>query len=384
MKRIGMFWMCPHRLRLDGEGIGRYCVRLAEGLLLKREDVKVSVVTNPGNAEDIAGIFSVVQTTFPERMEVIAADDLLRVNRNIDVDIWIVPYVGLNEAQYLFKPYVICVHDLFYIHFPELRNSPQVAYIDASVKQLAARAAAAVFNSDYIRRCEGISYLGFPADRTRVIPLAPPVEEYGAFGLRDESDFRRQYGLHNEYIAFPSVIRDTKNHDRLVKAFHNFKQTEEGKRSQVCLVLTDRLSHHINRPEIRAMEARCHECGIYFIDRLPSADMPSLYRYSVGAIVPTLFEGSCPFPILESLIMERPVAFSRIEVAKELIPNWEEFITFNPYSVEDIQRGIYQLCHADPGVASRQKAAIGDVLSRTWQDVAADYYSLLAQISGKS
>ena len=381
MKRVGMFWICPHRLRLDGEGIGRYCVRLVQGLLYKREDVKVSIVTNPGNLDDLVRVFSIARAAFSDRLEIVGADNLSWVNGHVVVDMWIVPYIGLIDAQYLEKPYVVCVHDLYWIHFPELRKQPQVAFLDTTAKQLVAAAAAAVFNSDYIRRCDGIDYLGLAPAKTCVIPPAPPAEEYHVFGLRDEGDFRRTYGLPDEYIVYPSVIRPTKNHYRLVKAFFSFKQTEEGRRSPLSLVMTDRPGRPDSHGEIAAMEAQCREAGIYFLDRIPSADVPSLYRYSRGAIVPTLFEGNCPFPIFEALLMERPVAFSRIEVAKERIANLAEFITFDPYSLEDIQHAIRELCLADEGLAARQKAAIGDALNRTWLDVAADYYTLMARLT---
>jgi glycosyltransferase involved in cell wall biosynthesis len=381
MKRVGMFWICPHRLRLDGEGIGRYCVRLVHGLLHEQEDAEVSVVTNPGNFDDIVRLFSVVRTAFPDRLEIVGDDQLSSVNRRIVVDMWIVPYIGLIDARHLEKPYVVCVHDLYWVHFPELRNQPQVAFLDAAAKHLVSKAAAVVFNSEYIRRCDGIDYLGLAPAKTCVILPAPPVEEYLSFGLRDEGEFRHQYGLPDDYIVYPSVIRPTKNHYRLVKAFFNFKQSEEGRRSPLSLVMTDRQKGPDGSGEIAAMEARCREVGIYFLDRLPSADMPSLYRYSRGAIVPTLFEGNCPFPILEALIMERPVAFSRIEVARERIAACDEFITFDPYCLEEVERAIRELCRADAGTAACQKAAAGDVLSRTWLDVAADYYTLSERLT---
>ncbi len=381
MKHIGMFWMHSGKLRLDAEGIGRYCVRLAEGLLRRQGDARVSIVTNSINYFDVTRTFSAVQAVFPERLAIISNDNLNWVNRNVNVDMWIVPYVGLEQALHLAKPYVVCIHDLVYVHFPEALPRTQIALLDALVRKLADKAAVAVFNSNYIRDCDGICYLGLPAAKTRVIRPAPPVEEYKAFGLRDENKFRQEYHLQTDYIVYPSAIRSYKNHDNLIKAFFHFKQTGEGKKSQICLVLTDRLKRPSLQGAIRKLETQCNRVGIYFIDRLPSQDMPSLYKYSIGTVVPTQFEGACSFPILESLMMERPVAFSRLEVVKELIPNWENFITFDPDSVEDIQRGIYDLYHADPCLSFQQKTAIGKVLSRTWQDVAADYYELLAQLT---
>lgn len=383
MLHIGFFWMYRYRLQLEGEGIGRFCVRLAEGLLRQAGDVKITVLTNPDNGDDLARLFSTIRNDFPERLQVLAANNLQWVNDNIDVNIWIVPYVGLLWAQYLAKPYVVCIHDLYYIHFPKEQDS-DVAILDNSVKQLTARAAGAVFNSNYMRLIDGVSYLRLPEVKTHTIPLGPPIEEYAAFGLRDEESFRNEYVLHNDYIVFPSAIRHYKNHYRLIAAYINFRQTEEGKNSNISLVLTDNLERYDRPKAIRELALRCDaetRRNVYFVGRMPAQDVPSLYRYSIGTIVPTLFEGSCPFPILESLMMERPVAFSRLEVVREVISDWDEFITFDPYSEGDIQKAIAQLCCADQSLIIRQRAAARAALARSWKDVAIDYYALLMQLA---
>lgn len=101
---------------------------------------------------------------------------------------------------------------------------------------------------------------------------------------------------------------------------------------------------------------------------------------TAGTVVPTLFEGRCPFPILESLIMGTPVAFSRIAVAMEVIGDPGPFITFDPYDVADMQRAIGELWESGQNTAIKQKKALSGFLLRSWRDVAREYYNVFDRI----
>jgi glycosyltransferase involved in cell wall biosynthesis len=309
------------------------------------------------------------------------------LNRNIPVDIWFVPYVGLKLALELKRPFVLCVHDLVYLHFKDLYYSKQPDFfqnLNPIVSAMAIKAAVVVFNSNYIRDNEGLRFLGLPLSKTQVIRLAAPFEEYRSVGICDETVFRQKHNLQGPYLVFPSVMRLHKNHDRLIEAFLNFKRTPEGVASNLSLVLTD---HYVNRPfekEITALLNRCTTQNeldsLVFLGRVQSSEIPSLYKHAVGTIVPTLFEGSCPFPILESLTVGTPVAISRIKVAMEVIQDMNVFITFDPYSIIEIEAAIQGLWRRHKGLAAIQRAAISGAMQRSWSDVAREYEALFNTI----
>ena len=384
---IGLYWLSGIYLNLDGEGIGRYTLRLAEGLL-RREDVNIIVVTDYCNMSRFESVFASVKARYPNRLVLVAAVHMEWVNAKLPVDVWVVPYIGLSQAIGLTKPYILCVHDLFYIHFPEEPRTQRICFLDQSVRALSGKAAAAIFNSEYIRDNEGLRYLNLPKERTHVIRLAPPTEEYDTFGLMPEEEFRAHYGLQGSYITFPSAIRPYKNHRRLIEAFLAFRQTEAGRYLRVSLLLTDNINRHEFRDEIRALadaypdetvkqSVRCVR------NRLPSNHLPSLYHYALGTIIPTLFEGSCPFPVFESLYEDTPVACSNIEVAQEVINDMSAVLAFDPYSVPDMTRAISQLCTVDSTLLMRQKQAVAGPLSRSWRDIADEYYTLCHNLTSK-
>ncbi len=375
---------------MDGEGIGRFIARLSEGLLALDKGYMLHVATTEANFKETNAVFHALLERFKGRIQIHHSDSMDMINRNVPADVWIVPYIGMALAQYLQKPIIVCLHDLVYLHFPELYagNQAHYQYVHAIAQKITARAAAVVFDSEFTRRHEGHKFLSLPEHQTTVIRFAAPREEYSAFGVVSEDTIRSKYKLYGPYIVFPSVIRLHKNHERLVDAFHRFRLTEIGAASGLKLIFTDDL---VNRPRQQEITAALNAIGdpgirssIQFLGRIPSGELPSLYKYASGTIVPTLFEGSCPFPILESLLMDTPVAYGRLEVVEEVIADPSSFATFNPLDQLEMADAIARLWLHGKSVVPEQKAALGGILHRNWIDVARDYSAIVDNIAAST
>ncbi|SFE15258.1 Glycosyltransferase involved in cell wall bisynthesis [Paenibacillus algorifonticola] len=384
IKSIGMFLCFSTQIAMDGEGIGRFLVRLSEGLLaLEEQSYTLHVATTGANFAETTTVFSPLRETYGDRLKVHRTDSVDTVNRDVPADVWIVPYVGMALAQYLHKPFIVCLHDLVYMHLPELYNVyfQHYQYIHSIAQKVTENAAAVVFASEFTRNHEGLEFLKLPVYKTAVVRFAAPHEEYAAFSSRSEEEFRTVYKLFAPYITFPSVIRLHKNHERLIKAFAIFKQTELGKTSGLKLVFTDELS---NRPRQQEILAALNEIAdpairdsIIFLGRMASTDLSSLYKYATGTIVPTLFEGSCPFPILESLLMNTPVSFGRLEIVHEVISDMSSFATFDPRNIQQMADAIARVWLEGKEVVPDQKAALSGTMTRRWLDVAKDYAKVI-------
>lgn len=380
IRQIGLFLGFGNAEKLDGEGIGRFSVRLAEGMLSENKDMIIHVATTEDNAQEINHLFNKQSALYPHRFFIHTSNSVDWINQNIAVEAWIVPFVGLELALYLQKPTIVCLHDLVHLHFRDMYYSfqPHHCYrIDSIIYKFAKRASAFVFHSNFTRDHEGLLFLKLPLEKTYVIRLASPAEEYSLFEVRDEEQFRNNYKLQGNYIVFPSAIRLHKNHVRLIEAFFKFRQTPEGRSSELQLVLTDHYSHSPIKSEIETVLNNCNEESlrntVVFLGKIPSSDVPSLYKYATGTIVPTLFEGSSPFPVFESLLMDTPVALGRIEVAKEVIQDMDAFITFDPYSVDEMVTSIHELWKHHQTLVVKQKHAISAALQRKWLNVAEEY-----------
>ena len=380
--KIGIYMGYLFPVPLEGEGIGRYVFRLAEGLLLARADTAVHILATTPNVAEVEKLFARLKECFSGRVVFHSADDPEWINKNVAVDVWIVPWIGLAYAQHLAKPLVVCLHDLAYIHVPELTATGKK--IDGAARVLTHKAAAVVCNCAYIRTWDALFYLRIPPEKVHMIRPAAPIEEYAGTVLREEEEFRRLYGLDKRYLVFPSVVRPHKNHIRLIEAFFRFAH-RRADQSGPYLVFTDHVARFCRNGTLQEISGRYRRDivnNVKCLGRLPTRDIPALYKYAAGTIVPTLFEGNFPFPILESLTMETPVAFSRIPMAMEVIDDPRDFLTFDPYDVPDIERAIDELCESEAGAAAKQRAALGGFMERTWQDVAGEYYAVIDRVLG--
>ncbi|MFE5320249.1 DUF4214 domain-containing protein [Paenibacillus sp. NPDC056579] len=382
--RVGFYLGYPMRISLDGEGIGRFIARLLEGLLLHSEDVVIDVVCFEMNYSHLVETLGKFAAQFPNRLFIHAFQDIEWVNNHVHVDAWIIPYVGLESALQLQKPIILCLHDMVHLHFKEMyydKNPQWCMEIERVASAMAGKAEAVLFQSEFTRNNEGLRFLQIPSHKTHVVRFAPPIEEYHAIGTYDESLFRQKYNLYDEYIVFPSVIRLHKNHERLIEAFLYFKASNRENRTR--LFLTDDYVHRPNSAEIAAILRRYPDLQgsiIFSQNRMPIYDVPSLYKYAKGTIVPTLFEGAIPFPILESLLMGTQVSVSKIGVTQEVVPDMEPFIPFDPYNVYEMSIAIYRLIYSHSSLAAIQASALSSSLQRTWSDVARDYYKVIKSI----
>lgn len=391
VQHIGIFLAYPHPLAMDGEGIGRFLYRLTRGMLTNFPHIHIHIAATGYNFADAEHTFSPLRNMFPGRVHIHHHNNVEHFNTHVPAEVWIVPILTLDLAMFLRKPYILCLHDLVHHQFKELYFStyPEFCHrVDRNGYYILHKAAAVVSNSNYVRTHHAIGIAGLPVHKTHVIRLAPPSDEYQSFSFLNEAHFRMKYQLPYEYMVFPTVLRLHKNFERLIAAYIKFRQSIDGYHSRLRLVFTDQLSNNPKQAEVMHMLHQIHDPeilnGLMFIGRIPTSDLPSLYKYAVGTIVPTLFEGSCPFPILESLTVGTPVAAANIEVTNELISDMSAFLAFNPYSVDEIVASMRALWVFRYTLLPRQQEVIQGALQRSWSDVANEYYALLQHVATNS
>lgn len=367
-----------------GEGIGRFVLRLVEGIMQKQDNVVITIAAEALNFPVIHQSFQYLLRSYPGRLRLVKFERIEWLNEKVAVDVWIVPYVGMEPAAFLKRPFILCLHDLVYMHFHEIYENNKAFYdrFHQIVQNVAKNAKKTVFHSEFTKNHEGIKFLQLPPNKTAVIRLAAPKKEYAAVNPLQEKKFRQRYQLYGPYITYPTVFRWHKNIDRLIEAFMQFSR--KNKEASMQLVFTD---HYVNSPVsgkikhlLEAEQEENIKKRIRFLGRLPWSEVALLYKYAIGTVIPTLFEGSCPFQMLESLTMDTPVAVSDLEVVREIVADLDALNTFNPYKTEEIEAAIFRLWK-DQGLAiAKQKEAIRPALERTWLDVSGDYLAIAKEI----
>ncbi len=85
--------------------------------------------------------------------------------------------------------------------------------------------------------------------------------------------------------------------------------------------------------------------GVRFVGYVPDEDLPKLYSGATAFVFPSLFEGF-GLPVLEAFACDCPVLTSNLSSLPEVAG--DAAILVDPYSVEDIKRGLQKV--VDPKI----------------------------------
>ena len=151
------------------------------------------------------------------------------------------------------------------------------------------------------------------------------------------------------YLLMVSTIEPRKNHETLLAAWEKLRAERF---PNLKLLVVGKLGWH--HTEIVDKFRPWMERGdSFFLTNVPSADLRMLYKYASATICPSFGEGF-DFAGVEAMRSGGAVVASDIPVHREVYFDAAEY--FNPYSVEDLVRGVE--CVIDPANELRRNDLI--------------------------
>ncbi len=213
---------------------------------------------------------------------------------------------GTNYTVFPFRRSrkVMTVYDLTFIKYPHYSNAIVQSY------------------ADRVRRCLGwtdliltisasskqdiVEYLGFPADRIVVTPLA---SRYGVGYPRAVPEEMTQtfagYDLRRPFILFVSTIEPRKNLVGLIAAFDDLKRTQQIAHD---LVLVGQKGW-LYEPIFERIARSPYRESIHHLDYLPDDVVAAFYANADVFVYPSHYEGF-GLPVLEAMTLGTPVVCS--------------------------------------------------------------------------
>jgi glycosyltransferase involved in cell wall biosynthesis len=222
--------------------------------------------------------------------------------RRRGIDLLFCPFTAPTFAE-RDVPIVSILHDLQHLAYPEFFDPREVAGRNEYLAQLQDRADIVVCVSEHARATL-LERVGFPVDRTRVVPIA--VHDRLREQSADEVNaVRSRLGLRRDYIFYPANGWPHKNHRTLLEAFRLLRSRSS---ADVDLVLSGVLD------DVRAdldMHARALGLGghIHWVGYCSDETLAAIYQGCRMLIFPSLYEGF-GIPVLEAMRFGRPVACS--------------------------------------------------------------------------
>lgn len=260
-------------------------------------------------------------------------------------------------------PLVVTVHDLAYLHFPELFSRHGLRFFHRALHLTREHAAQVQVPSE--ATLEDCVRVGIDRDRLRLVPWGCTVTDPSP---GDVAEARARFGLPERWVVCVGTLEPRKNLPRLVQAWQRLG------RHDVALVLvgpsgwgdaTDLSTSGLNVTMTGFVDARTRD---------------ALYRGAVASCYPSLFEGF-GLPVLESMALGCPVVTSAGTSTAELAAGGAA-LTVDPRDVDAIAAALADVLD-DPDLRARLTAAgTARAAEHTWERAAelavAGYREVLA------
>ncbi|TXH06998.1 MAG: glycosyltransferase family 1 protein [Candidatus Moraniibacteriota bacterium] len=202
-------------------------------------------------------------------------------------------------------PYIVTVHDLIPLRFPEHFPSGIRGKFKYLLQKLALKNSAAIITDSEASREDIAKYIGYSEDRIHVVPLAAGSIS-ATHALR--KTIAKEYKLPSSYILYVGDINWNKNIVGLINAFSKIQD------DKTTLVLVGKaFAGNIMTRELLAInDAIENSPKKHMIRKLgfvPTHHLSAIYKGAALYVQPSWYEGF-GFPVIEALSQGAPVLSS--------------------------------------------------------------------------
>lgn len=259
------------------------------------------------------------------------------------------------------RRFVITVHDLSFLHFPQFLTAESRRYYNRQI-DWAVRRADHILADSHATRSDLIALLGVPADKITTAPLGlDPV-----FYPRSEGEAREtvmRYGLEPGYVLFVGTLEPRKNLPGLLQAYRLLLDERVTPAPLVIVGHKGWLYEEVFR---RAEELQLGK-QLRFVHAVPRSDLPALYSAAAVLTLPSFYEGF-GFPPLEAMACGTPVVVSNRASLPEVVG--EAGLLINPEDPEDLARALARALTDEPLRATMRAAGLAQAACFTWMETA--------------
>lgn len=260
--------------------------------------------------------------------------------RSIGAQLYHIP--SPSVPYWMPRPYVVTVHDLSSMLFPDHQNVRRT-YDDYRFRRGLTRANRILSVSSSTSR-DLQSLLSIPKSRIQVVYNAPdPI--FSQTSISEDQHQRKQleerYQVNYPYLLYAGTIRARKNLSRLVEAFSVLRTdlaSHPVYKNLRLVIIGDEVSKY---PQLRRTVIQSKtENLVRFLGFVPIETLRAFYKSAAAFVFPSLYEGF-GLPPLEAMACGTAVVTSDSSSLPEVVG--EAAMIVNPENVFDIARGIRQV-----------------------------------------
>ncbi|MFC1781417.1 glycosyltransferase family 4 protein [Planctomycetota bacterium] len=291
---------------------------------------------------------------------------------SLDSDIIHFPYQKYYNCN---VPTIYNPHDLQHLHYPEFFGQEEISWREKAYPHACHNARAIAVSSDWVKD-DIIKQYKIDPEKIYVIYPGVPTELYKPINQTNIHKIRNKFNLPENFVLYPAQTWPHKNHIRLLEAI---KLLHDKNNLNINLVCTGKKNDFwpVIEKRIRELNIGKH---VQFTDFINDTEIRALYHLAQFVILPSLFEGG-GFPVLEAFRENTPVTCSNTTSLGEY--GKDAALLFNPKSVEDISRAIFQMTKEPELRTKLSQQGNNRIRMFDWEQVAKAYRALYRKTAGR-
>lgn len=260
-------------------------------------------------------------------------------------------------------PYLVTVHDLIPLRFPEHFPSGLRGKLKFVFQRLALKKAAAIITDSEASRRDIAHYIKYPEDRIHVVPLAAgSVSATVALG----KTIAKEYSLPSSYLLYVGDINWNKNVVGLINAFSKLAD------NKTALVLVGKaFAGSVMTPELQAINTAIENSPkkqlIKRLGFVPTHHLSAIYKGATLYVQPSWYEGF-GFPVIEALSQGTPVLSSKCGSLPEVGGDYAHY--FDPRIKNDLFEKLESLLGSTALRTKYHQTGIAWSKQFNWKNVA--------------
>ncbi|MEN9333674.1 MAG: hypothetical protein RLY35_854 [Bacteroidota bacterium] len=339
------------------EGIGRFTLEILIRLIQRHPEHQFHLLFDHYNYSLIPKSNNVFcHTLFPPARRPWLFDwwfdfSVPRLLKKINADIFVSP--DGHGSLRCPCPQLNVIHDLNFIHYPELLPKKYATYWNrhtrALVKKTTRIATVSEFSKQDIHQSFGIAQQDIDVLCNGTNPDWGPIDQ------AHQGKIRATFTDGQPYFIFIGSLHPRKNLSRILEAFHLFKKVHP----EYHLMVVGAAMFNQDAPETLK-----HLTDVHWMGRRDGDELMTLLGASSGLVMVSLYEGF-GIPIIEALQCDVPVLAANNSSMPEI--GGEAILYANALNVEDIAHHMGILSHFDTHHQAWHKAK-NEILTRyTWE-----------------
>lgn len=272
---------------------------------------------------------------------------------------------------------ILTIYDLSILKFKKFHPLPRRIVFSESRLRYSANKCNAIITCSCRTKEDVVDILGVLPEKVKVIygAISPEFKKIGNKQMLQ--DIMKRYSLPQKYIFYFGTLEPRKNIARLIEAF---KMAKERMKDKYKLVLAGGrgwfckdIFKTINRLRLGG--------SVMYIGYVPRDDLPFLLNGASAFVCPSFYEGF-GLPPLEAMACGAPTLVSNASCFPEVVG--DAALKVNPYSVDDIADGIYQILTDRNLRETLRQKGLERVRDYSWEKTARETLVLYNEVySGK-